>query len=351
VATSAQFGVPNQTDLFDVNNNGALEVRWVQAGGAWHGPLPISPPGLAQPGAHVAASPQFGIANQTDVFVVGTNGATRALWVQGAGAWHGPLAITPAGTAPAGAALATSNQFGIGNQTDVFVVDNVGVTDVSWVQGAGAWHGPLGITPQQSQPGAALATSPQFGVANQTDVFVVGDGDTRVSWVAGAGAWHGPLSITPTGTAPAGGHLVTSAQFGVPNQTDVFVVGGDGATRVSSVQGAGAWQGPQAITPTGTAPAGAVLAASQQFGIANQTDVFVVDNFGATRVSWVQSAGTWSGPLAITLSGNAPKGAHLAASNQFGVPNQTDVFVVDNSGSTQLSWVQNAGAWQGPRRV
>jgi hypothetical protein len=73
--------------------------------------------------------------------------------------------------------------------------------------------------------------------------------------------------------------------------------------------------------------------------------------FGATRVSWVQSAGTWSGPLAITLSGNAPKGAHLAASNQFGVPNQTDVFVVDNSGSTQLSWVQNAGAWQGPRRV
>jgi hypothetical protein len=64
----------------------------------------------------------------------------------------------------------------------------------------------------------------------------------------------------------------------------------------------------------------------------------------------VQSAGAWHAPLAITPSGNAPKGAHLAASNQFGIGNQTDVFVVDNTGFTQVSWVQT-GAWQGPLRI
>jgi hypothetical protein len=130
----------------------------------------------------------------------------------------------------------------------------------------------------------------------------------------------------------------------------VFVVGGDGASRVSWVQDAAAWQGPAPITPTNTAPAGAALAASRQFGIGNQTDVFVVDNTGATRVSWVQSSGSWNGPLGITLAGNAPKGAHLAASAQFGIPKQTDLFVVDSTGSTEVSWVQS-GAWQGPLRI
>jgi hypothetical protein len=107
------------------------------------------------------------------------------------------------------------------------------------------------------------------------------------------------MAITPPGTAPAGAALAASNQFGLPNQTDVFVVGGDGATRVSWVQGAGVWQGPRAITAPGTAPAGAALAASNQFGLPNQTDVFVVGKNGATDVSWVVGAGNWQGPMTI----------------------------------------------------
>ncbi len=76
------------------------------------------------------------------MFVVGTNGAIQVLWVQGGGAWNGPLGISPTGLAPAGTALAASNQFGIPNQTDVFVVDNTGATDVVWVQSGGPWFGP-----------------------------------------------------------------------------------------------------------------------------------------------------------------------------------------------------------------
>jgi hypothetical protein len=120
---------------------------------------------------------------------------------------------------------------------------------------------------------------------------------------------------------------------------------------VSWVQGGRVWQGPLSITPTSTGPAGAALASSPQFGVPNQTDVFVVDSTGAIRVSWVDGAGSWNGPLGITLAGNAPKGGHLATCNQAGIPTQTDVFLVNNSGAAQVSWVESAGAWQGPLQI
>jgi hypothetical protein len=41
----------------------------------------------------VAASNQFGIADQSDAFVLGANGAVEVSWVQGPGEWKGPLAI------------------------------------------------------------------------------------------------------------------------------------------------------------------------------------------------------------------------------------------------------------------
>ncbi len=350
LATSQQFGVPNQTDVFSVDNNGAVEVRWVQGSGSWHGPLAISRPGLALAGAHLARPRQFGIPNQTDVFVVGSNGATDVLWVQGAGSWNGPLAITPPASTPAGAGVVASNQFGVPDQTDVFVVGNDGATQVSWVQGAGTWQSPMAITPTSTAPpGAGLAASQQFGIPNQTDVFVVGEGGgTNVSWVQGAGTWRGPMVITPTLSSPRGADLAASQQFGISNQTDVFVVDTDGRTQVSWVQGEGSWTGPLAIAPSGSAPAGAGVAASNQFGIPNQTDVFVVGNDGATRVSWVQGAGKWAGPLSITPTGLSPAGANTAASNQFGISNQTDVFVVANDGVLRVSWVHGAGTWQGP---
>jgi hypothetical protein len=93
------------------------------------------------------------------------------------------------------------------------------------------------------------------------------------------------------------------------------------------------------------------VAASNQFSIGNQTDVFVVDNTGSTRVSWVQGGGAWKGPLAITPAGNAPKGARLVASNQFGIPSQTDVFLVNFIGFAQVLWVEGAGAWHGPTQL
>jgi hypothetical protein len=76
------------------------------------------------------------------------------------------------------------------------------------------------------------------------------------------------------------------------------------------------------------------LVASPQLGVANQTDVFQVSSNGTTEVLWVHGAGTWNRPLAISSSGLSPAGAALVASPQFGVPNQTDVFMIAHSGAT-----------------
>src|ERR1022692_4107057 len=245
---------------------------------------------------------------QTDAFVVDNNGTLNVLWVVQAGDWGGPLGVGPAGFAPAGAAVAASQQIGL-NQTDVFGVDN-----------AGAWSGPLGIGPAGIfPPGAPVAASQQIGL-NQTDVFVVdNNGALNVAWVVEAGAWGGPAPIGPAGIFPPGAQVAVSQQFGAVNQTDVFVVDNAGQLNVFWVNNAGGWGGPLGIGSAGFAPAGAAVAASQQFGAVNQTDVFVVDNAGQLNVFWVNNAGDWGGPLAIGPAGLAPPPALVAASQQYGV--------------------------------
>ena len=256
---------------------------------------------------------------QTDAFVVDNNGTLNVLWVVQAGDWGGPLGVGPAGFAPAGAAVAASQQIGL-NQTDVFVVDSAGQLNVSWVDNAGAWSGPLGIGPAGIfPPGAPVAASQQIGL-NQTDVFVVdNNGALNVAWVVEAGAWGGPAPIGPAGIFPPGAQVAVSQQFGAVNQTDVFVVDNAGQLNVFWVNNAGGWGGPLAIGPAGFASAGAAVAACQQFGAVNQTDAFVVDNAGQLNVFWVNNAGDWGGPLAIGPAGLAPPPALVAASQQYGV--------------------------------
>jgi hypothetical protein len=92
---SNQFGVPNQTDVFAIANNGGLHVCWVVGAGNWNGPVQISPSRHFAPGAPLAVSNQFGSPNQTDVFGFAENRALHVAWVFGADAWNGPVQIAP----------------------------------------------------------------------------------------------------------------------------------------------------------------------------------------------------------------------------------------------------------------
>src|SRR3984957_17745539 len=136
------------TDAFCVDVNGQLHVSWVVGEGAWNGPIKIGPLGFTLPGAFIATSPQFG-SNQTDVFLVDNNGQLNVFWVIGKGAWQGPLKIGPPGLANPLGAIVASQQYGF-NQTDVFLVDTNGQLNVFWVVGEGAWQGPLKIGPAGS---------------------------------------------------------------------------------------------------------------------------------------------------------------------------------------------------------
>ncbi len=351
-ALSQQFGA-NQTDLFAIDRAGQLVVFYVEGAGHWSATTGLGPTGLARRGAAIAASQQFGV-NQTDAFLVGQNGQLNVFWLQDTGAWNGPVPIGPAGNAPSGANLAASQQFGA-TQTDVFLVDGNGQLNVFWVQGTGAWNGPVKIGSKGIAPsGAALAVSQQFG-ATQTDVFLVDkNGQLNVFWVEGTGAWNGPVKIGPAGIAPPGAALAVSQQFGA-TQTDVFLIDNNGQLNVFWVEGTGAWNGPVKIGPTGIAQPGAGLAASQQFGV-SQTDVFVVDKNGQLNVFWVVGTGAWNGPEKIGPVGIAASGARVAASRQFGASDQTDAFVINKTGTNgpgwpTVFWVEGSGAWNGPKAL
>jgi hypothetical protein len=97
-----------------VDNHGQLWVFWVVPGGKWLR-YRIGPNGFAAPGAHVAVSQQFGLPNQTDVFVVDKKGQLRAFWVDWpANKWTGPNTI-PTGHAGllSTSHITASQQYGI----------------------------------------------------------------------------------------------------------------------------------------------------------------------------------------------------------------------------------------------
>ena len=50
VVPTQKFGI-NETDVFSVDPAGRLKVCWVDSAGAWNGPVPIGPAGLANPRA------------------------------------------------------------------------------------------------------------------------------------------------------------------------------------------------------------------------------------------------------------------------------------------------------------
>ncbi|MBR7839301.1 hypothetical protein KDL01_38930 [Actinospica durhamensis] len=352
IKASGQLGIPDQTDVFTFGRSGPLQVFWVHGlGRPWEGPAVISPNGRFPEGAEAAVSPQYGSPNQTDVFAVDDNGQLQVFWVNGSGPWNGPTAIGPAWRFPPGAPVAASVQHGVDNQTDVFAVDDDGQLQVFWVGGSGSWSGPVGIGQVgMFPPGASVAASAHYGVDNQTDVFAVDDsGQLQVFWVNGTGAWNGPVSIGRA-VFPPGASVATSAHYGIDNRTDVFAVDNHGQLRVFWVIGTSPWSGPANIGEA-MFPPGASVAASAQYGIDNQTDVFAVDNNGQLRAFWANGTGPWSGPVNIGPAGMFPRGASLATSAHYGAEDQTDVFAADNNGQLHMFWVKGAGPWSGPVRI
>jgi hypothetical protein len=391
-AVSQQVGMGDQTNLYAVNQTGQLAVFSVVGNGSWTSPTLIGPIDMAHPEAKPAASLFAGWPGATAVFVADQNEQVQWFWTQDNGGWNGPFSIGPANYCSKFAFLALSPSFDLlgpvdqvrAQQTDLFVVDRNGRLNAfsmvipcaaeSW---SPAWsaepaflgvlspppphtplHGPVG----NYTSGAAIAVSPQFGATdgNQIDVFLVDkNGIMNVFWMQYGlsalppekrGQWSAQtLAISfPNVTFPAGACLAASQRFGVPNQTDVYAVDYHGVLHAFSVLGSGTWTDAAVGGGTSTVDLnpGAPVAVSQRFGTADETDVFVVDKTGQIWMFSSISGAAWSSPAPIGPPGIAPAanespggiGAFVLASQQYGVTGQTDLFVINQTGADSPGW-------------
>jgi CubicO group peptidase (beta-lactamase class C family) len=308
------------------------------------------------PAAIGAAS---GVAGRTAAFLVGTDGRLNVFESSGPSSWAGPqLPGSPAQPgaadliAPTGAGIAVCQHVDLPPRTDVFVVDADGVLTGFWADAAGKWSGPEPISGVGFAPhGAAVAAQPHYGLPGRIDVFVV-NSDGRLAVFTGelAGGWTVPIQyVTEVGFAPPGSPISVSAHFGVQGRTDVFVVGNDGSLWGFWTTGGGDWSeaGVSPISNPGIALPGASVAASQHFGVADQTDVFVIDTHGELRVFSSDASGRWTNsPPDITYTGFASPGAEIAVCQHFGTPDRTDLYVVDASGNLLVRWTQGGKLWE-----
>lgn len=379
------FGNAQRTNLFAIGSTGQLTLFYVSSSNKWRQYRPVGSanfppygPLFAPPGAALAVSNQFGLPNQTDVFVVDSTGQLNVFWCANSdGDWSGPRAISqPPFAAPPGAPVAATTwvieaapdaDFGV-NLTGVFVVDDTGTLMVLSVANDGPWSAPRAISdPQFAAPGAAVAA--YNSVSGHAAVFVIDlNGAVAIFSASATGGWSAPKIISSLGfIAPANAPIAVSARYGVEDQVDIYVVDQVGQLHVfslislasSGIPGGEFWVG-GTIGPAFAAP-GSPVAVSRQFGVADQNDVFVVDDTGALNVFWANGNAAWNGPLVIAQNGEgvygAPTGSTVAASNQFGLNDQTDVFLMINApgGLTfpPLGWpavctAQQPGVWNQP---
>jgi hypothetical protein len=352
-AVSRRFDA-NETALFAISISGQLVVFSVDGAGRWQQSPGYGPVSMASPNSPIAASKRFGVNDQTGVFFVDQNGQLQAFWLDAKGA-NGPVPVGAKNFAKRGAPLAASQQFGA-NRTDVFVFDKNGQLNVFWIQGGGSWNGPVKIGPSDFAPsGAQLAVSQLFG-ANQTAVLAVDTtGTLNALRATGTASWQGPAKISTADFAKPGGHVGIGQRAGSANQTDAYLVSKKGQLNVFSVQGDGSWTGPVPIGPSDFAAAGAPVAVSMQSGGA-QTGVFVTDKKGALQLFSVDGAGAWSGPQQIGPPGITTSGAYIAASPQFGVKDQTDIFLINQTGTNApgwpvVFWRPGTNSWTGPKAL
>jgi hypothetical protein len=352
-AMSQRFDI-EQTDLYVVSIEGQLVVFSVKAAGRWTQSAGYGAVDMAVPNASIAASKRFGTDNQTDVFLIAQSGQLQVFLASTSGV-TGPTPIGAKGFAQKGAPLAVARQLGA-VQTDVFLFDSNEQLNVFSATGTGSWQGPAKIGAANFVPkGGQLAVS-QLSATNQTAVLAVDTTGTLNAFRAtGTASWQGPEKISKADFAKPGGHVAMGQRAGSANQTDAYLVDKKGQLNVFSVQGEGSWTGPVPIGPSNFAAAGAPVVVSMQSG-GTQTDVFLTDKKGTLQLFSVDGGGSWSGPQQIGPLGVTTSGAYIAASPQFGVKNQADIFLINQTGTNApgwpvVFWGSGTNSWAGPKAL
>ncbi|HEY6126085.1 MAG TPA: hypothetical protein VIV63_15635, partial [Steroidobacteraceae bacterium] len=166
-------------EVFGIDPKGALKDVWKHHNGFWEAAFYLSPPGFAPPGAPLAAI-WYPLNEQLEVFTIGMNGALTVTYKVRNGPWFAPAYITPPGFAQPGAHVAAVFQ-PLNNQLEVFAIDATGAVKIAWKAQNGRWQGPVALTPPGIAPAGAPITAVWQPLNEQLEVF----------WVDTAGSLRG----------------------------------------------------------------------------------------------------------------------------------------------------------------
>ena len=349
LAVSNHFGNPDQTDVFVIGAGRRLIQVSAVKDGDWIESPPIGP-SVFTTGAPIAASKQFGTDNTTNVFAVDDDLSLNVFGVSGSDRWDGPTAIGAKGFFDPWDPVTPSGQFGTDNTTSLYAVSRGGMLVRASRINGGAWSNFIELGPTHLSSGTYVAVSKQMNTPGQTDVFFIDMNQTlNVVWVVGdpAQRWNGPIRIGAG--LKRGGSVAASPQFGIDAQTDVFAVNPDGVLVGFWVNTGNTWNGP--VRVGGGFPLDGHVAVSEHFGVAGRTDLFAVDNTGTLNVFWVIGFGVWNGPQLIGGKGIFPPGAPVVASQHFGIANRTDVFAIDKNDVLRVAWADGGNAFTDPKPI
>jgi hypothetical protein len=179
IAASRQFGAGNnghgdQTDVFAVDNSGALWVFYKFGASRWLSEQ-LGPEGLFSSGTSIAACQQFG-ADLTDVFLLDQSATLWIVTAQGAGAWK-VVPLSEAQNWGAWSGVAACQQVGSGttpfpgNQTDLFLIDATSALNVFFVTGSEPWQ--RFVVPAAAEfSGTALASNNNYILMSNCQVLL-----------------------------------------------------------------------------------------------------------------------------------------------------------------------------------
>jgi hypothetical protein len=359
-------GAPEQTDLFTVNQNGALCWLNVQGAGTWSSPFPLTKNQFAPAGAFVAVVPDFGgPAPGADVFLVDNTGALQ-LFTQSAPAssWRNQRLSEPGQFLPGSQTFAvlpgTLPNTELINQISVFIFDQSGTLQWFHRDGNAAWAlNTVSLVGETAANANLVGLFRVFGSSQSaTDLrlfYVDSTGALNCFTNSSIGWQQSTLPAGPSSLAPFT-RLAASVRFGTAisdssfDDANVFAVDSAGQLLCYALGTAG-WQ-VTSMTSSGRgvapfAPAGAPLAAGRQYisGV-YQTDVFVVGSDSNLYVFTSQSGAAWSDHTQVAAKvANPGSNVAFAQQNPSG-PNETDLFLCDLNNTLRVFYVVNAGPWE-----
>ncbi len=308
--------------------------------------------------------------HSVNVAARGPNNSLLFYWQVG-GTWYGPLGLGGANTtfsAPAIAAEADGN-FDI-------AVQGPGNSIFFYWDASGTWYGPL----QVAAPGSAFST-PALDVdfAGHLVLLVQGPGNTLYHYWNISGTWYGPLGIGGANTTFSAPSISTNCSGGCTALG--FAVGPNNDMRQWQRDASGTWSGPRewssdqrayssassygfqalfeganhslaassgsfSLVQVGTA--GSAYSAPSLTGAIMVSSRVTVEGPSHTLYFWyVDSSGTWNGPLQVGAPGTTFSAPAMEEESGGGT---LDLVVQGPSNSLYAYW-NSGGTWFGPLQV